>query len=112
MDKKKIIIFVILLILVIIIEFFGQYYLSKAAKNNDIGLMFVGIILFAFMGLFYYFCLSNYDNVGIVNGLWSVASVLGVSFIVGYFFMNEKFTILQIIGIIVMAIGGLLIIPY
>tara|TARA_B100001093_G_C26810807_1_gene1007496 strand:- start:1002 stop:1355 length:354 start_codon:yes stop_codon:yes gene_type:complete len=109
---NKIIIFVIFLIIVILLEWLAQYCLNKSVNNFKWNLFILSIILYGLVAIFYYFCLKNYNNIGVANGIWNVASTLGISFIVGYFLLNEKFTLLQIIGFIVMTIGGILIIPY
>lgn len=109
---NKIILFIIFLVIVILLEFLAQYFISKSISNSNISFIVISILLYGLIALFYTLSLKNYNNVGIANGIWNVISTLGVSLIIGYFFLNEKFTILQIIGFILIAIGGILIIPF
>jgi len=105
-------IFIIFLTLTILLEWVAQYLISKTVKDLNYFFLFSSIILYGLIGLCYYYCLKNYNNVGVVNGIWNVVSTLGVSFIVGYLILKDTFTTLQIIGFIVMAIGGILLIPF
>lgn len=109
---NKIILFIIFLTIVILLEWFAQYFISKSITNSKISLLILSIILYGLIALFYTFSLKFYNNIAIANGIWNVMSTLGISLIVGYFFLNEKFTILQIIGFILMTISGILIIPF
>ncbi len=109
---NKIVLFVVFLTIVILLEWLAQYFISKSITNSKISLVIISIILYGLIALFYTLSLKFYNNVGIANAIWNLMSTLGISLIVGYFFLNEKFTILQIIGFIVMAIGGILIVPF
>lgn len=109
---NKIVLFIFFLTIVILLELLAQYFMSKSISNSNIGLVIISILLYGLIALFYTFSLKCYNNIGVANGIWNVMSTLAISLVVGYFFLNEKFTILQIIGFIVITIGGILIIPF
>lgn len=109
---NKIVLFIFFLTIVILLESLAQYFISKSISNYNISFIIISIFLYGLIALFYTLSLKNYNNIGIANGIWNITSTLVISLVVGYFFLNEKFTILQIIGFIVITIGGILIIPF
>ena len=91
---------------------FGQYLLTNIVNNFNLSYLILSMISSSFIALLYYYCLKNYNNIGIINGIINVISIIITSFFISYLIMKDKYTLLQIIGLILVSVGGILLIPF
>jgi len=103
--------FLLALILGIVLsESIAQSCIKKSKSNGCFYYFLLGIISYGIVcGLLY----KSYDyrSIGIVNALWSAVSVLSIA-LIGYYFHHDKFKIHDILGIILIVIGGFLVCGY
>tara|TARA_A200000113_G_C8871725_1_gene356923 strand:+ start:3836 stop:4159 length:324 start_codon:yes stop_codon:yes gene_type:complete len=97
---------VITLILVISFETLAQLYLENSVKQNVYKLTFVGVLFYALVAIAYKEVLSEGIPIYIANSLWSAGS--GISLLgVSYFYFHDKVTWSEVLGVILIIIGGL-----
>ena len=89
--------FYIFVLLSTISEVFAQYLFKISYKNKLANYYIVfGIILYALTG-FFVFSLLKYEHLGVANVIWHLFHFL-LLFYIGYFFLGEKLTKLQILA--------------
>src|SRR5690242_1989887 len=88
---------------VIICDLMGVVFAKIWYLHHNPWFLAGSIIAFALTGYFFA-CSLYYENVGIVNVLWTAFSAIIVA-LVGCIFFKESITLKQMLGIIIIAIG-------
>lgn len=90
-------------------ETFAQTLLktSVTSNKNTTFMILAGTAAYIFVALAYRMVLKD-APLGIANVLWNAASVLSV-FIVGYFVFDEKIVPMQMLGVVLVLLGGALL---
>ena len=94
----------------VVLETVGQYLARKYYQNKDRLWMFILSIICYIVIVYALVKTYNYENIGIVNALWSGIALVTVA-IVGYFFFDESFNKWEYVGI-GLILGGTLLIGF
>lgn len=90
------------------LETLGQYLSRKYTDNKD-KLWMIMLAVICYLGIVYTLTKSyGYENIGIVNALWSGLALVSVAF-VGYFFFDERFSNQDYAAIALILTGTLLL---
>ena len=106
----------IVILLLIFIEASAQTLLEKASsitlnkKNNKHLFLIIGMLFYALVGYIYYIALSSHLSLAIVNIIWQTATIIVIT-LISIFYFNQKLSIKEIIGIIILIIGSLFFVP-
>lgn len=90
------ILFYIFIFLSIISEVLAQYLFKLSYKLDNYKLVPIGILFYTFTGYFA-FSLLKFQSLGVANVIWHLFHFL-LLFYIGYFFLGEKLTKLQILA--------------
>ena len=101
-------IFIILLIAIIAVESLAQTFLKNSIKHKEDIYLYIGIIIYALVGLIYGYLLKQGRSLALANAIWQAAILMIVS-IISIVVFKEKLTSKQIIGIGLVLIGGILL---
>ena len=100
-----------IIIALVAAESFAQLFLEKAAlKSNKNYYLIFGIILYVLVSYLYYIALTSKVPLAIVNIIWQTATVIIIT-LISIFYLKQKITKKEIIGIIILLIGSLFFIP-
>lgn len=88
MINNETLIFVGIILVIVLIECGSQYSLKKYKQTDKIINLIVGIIGYMVIALLI-MTLSSMREMGMVNMIWSVISILAIT-LVGYFAFDEK----------------------
>jgi len=90
------------------LETLGQYLSRKYTDNKD-KLWMIMIAVICYLGIVYTLTKTyDYENIGIVNALWSGLALVSVA-VVGYFFFEERFSNQDYVAIALILAGTLLL---
>ena len=96
--------FFLILMTLIFTETVALYFIEKTVKTKTTAYFFLGIFIYVFVPILYYFLLKNGYKVGLANVLFNAGTNITV-LLVGYLFYEQKITSLQAIGILVSLLG-------
>jgi len=102
---------ILLVIIMIIIESLSQSCLQLAGELNSMMYLVIGMFLYMFIAVIYYYILKNKTKLSIGNALWNVGTIISVTFI-SIFIFKQNINIYQLFGILFCCIGVFLIIGY
>lgn len=90
------------------LETLGQYLSRKYTDNKD-KLWMIMLAVVCYLGIVYILTKTyNYENIGIVNALWSGLALVSVA-VVGYFLFEERFSNQDYVGIALILAGVVLL---
>ena len=92
----------------VFLESAGQF-LARKYKDNKEKLWLFMLPIFCYITIVYVL-VKTYDiqNIGFVNALWSGLTIVVVT-ILGYFFFEERFSIIEIIAISLIFVGTIIL---
>lgn len=97
-----------LLILLIVTEIFGELIIQRSNSTNNVYYLVFGILAYALVGLIFYFYIKNGKSFAVMNIIWQGANIVVLT-LLSYFFLKEKLTKVQILGVILTLIGIILV---
>lgn len=107
----KLISYAILLVL-ILIEAVAESVLTKGSKelNNQKVILWVslGTLLYVLVAILFYIIIKIQGDLTVLNTVWQGANVIIIS-IFAYFFLKERISKVQIIGIILTILGIIIV---
>jgi len=90
------------------LETLGQYLSRKYTDNKD-KLWMIMVAVVCYLGIVYILTQTyGFENIGIVNALWSGLALVSVA-IVGYFFFEERFSNQDYVAIGLILTGTILL---
>lgn len=101
----------LLIFIIIIMESLSQSCLQLADNLNSKLFLGIGMFLYMFIALIYYYILKNKTKLSVGNALWNVGTIVSVT-LISYFIFGQKLNLYQIIGILFCCIGVFLLIKY
>ena len=104
-----------LITILVITETVAQIFLERGAlelKKEHKKYLFigVGVLLYSFVGYFYYLALESKISLAIVNIIWQTMTIILISF-VSMFIFKQPLSNKQIVGIIIVIIGSIFVVP-
>ena len=94
-------------IILVIVEIMAQYSLNYSIKSKQQIYKYIGIILYALSGYYYYKLLELTKNLGIANILWTCGTFIGITFL-AITINKEKMSWQKIIASILIVIALIL----
>lgn len=101
----------LLIFIIIIIESLSQSCLQLADNLNSKLFLGIGMFLYMFIALIYYYILKNKTKLSVGNALWNVGTIVSVT-LISFFIFGQKLNLYQVAGILFCCIGVFLLIKY
>ena len=102
---------IMLIIIMIIIESLSQSCLQLAGNINSKLFLIIGIFLYMYIAVIYYYILKYKTKLSIGNALWNVGTLISVT-LISVFIFKQPINFYQLIGIVFCCIGVFLLIKY
>ena len=97
---------IFILLSLVFLESIAEYELKEASivttsyqKN-----LFLGILVYGLVAFFFYMYLFHVKNLAIANAIWNGGNMILIT-LVSVLFFHDKLTMIQYIGLIMIAIG-------
>jgi multidrug transporter EmrE-like cation transporter len=97
----------IIIIILVIIEIMAQYSLDYSTIHKDALYKYLGMLLYALSGYFYYELLIITTDLGSANVLWTCGTFIGVTGL-AVILNKEKLSLRKIVASILIVIGLIL----
>jgi len=88
-------------------DLLGIYFIKKFITDNNYWEAFFAFILF-FITIIIWIEFLRYGDLGVMNTIWAVITILG-TVLIGVFFFQENLSPLQALGIFICLVGMILI---
>ena len=101
---------ILLTFILVFIEVFAEYLLNLSSNKNSNKFLFIGIFMYIFVAIIFAYILRlKTGKIGLINAFWQSLNII-IVFLLSFFLLNEKFTNIQILGIILAIIASILMI--
>ena len=97
---------IFILLSLIFLEAIAEYELKTASivTTSYQKYLFLGILLYGLVAIFFYLYLFHVKNLAIANAIWNGGNMILIT-IVSVLFFHDRLSMIQYIGLILIAIG-------
>ena len=96
---------IFILLSLVFLESIAEYELKEASiVTSTHKYLFLGILLYGLVAFFFYMYLFHVKNLAIANAIWNGGNMILIT-LVSVLFFHDKLTMIQYIGLIMIAIG-------
>lgn len=97
---------IFILLSLVFLESIAEYELKEASivTTSYQKFLFLGILLYGLVAFFFYMYLFHVKNLAIANAIWNGGNMILIT-LVSVLFFHERLTMIQYIGLILIAIG-------
>jgi multidrug transporter EmrE-like cation transporter len=96
-----------IIVLIVVAQFYAQYYIKKSHNSKQLVYLAIGAALYV-VSAFLLYRTYYYAHTGIINGVWSVLTIIGVV-LVGMFIFHAEVTLIDALGLFLVVLGSYLI---
>tara|TARA_B110000046_G_scaffold115978_1_gene123019 strand:+ start:920 stop:1240 length:321 start_codon:yes stop_codon:yes gene_type:complete len=100
--------YIIIILSLIVTETTALYFIQKAVKQHWRKNFILGILIYIFVPIFYFFLLKMGGDVGLGNLVFNTGSNISV-LLMGYLFFSQKLTLTQFLGLATIILGTVII---
>lgn len=97
---------IFILLSLVFLESIAEYELKEASivTTSYQKYLFLGILVYGLVAFFFYMYLFHVKNLAIANAIWNGGNMILIT-LVSVLFFHERLTMIQYIGLILIAIG-------
>lgn len=97
---------IFILLSLVFLESIAEYELKEASivTTSYQKYLFLGILLYGLVAFFFYMYLFHVKNLAIANAIWNGGNMILIT-LVSVLFFHDRLTMIQYIGLILIAIG-------
>ena len=96
-----------IVIILVIVEILAQYSLNYSAIHKQTIYKYLGILLYALSGYYYYELLKLTNDLGVANVLWTCGTFIGIT-LMTVTVNNEKLSVRKIVASLLIVVAIIL----